>query len=342
VLTPSEATAVRQLISRSEPRLVDLPGAAPLPRRTFQTIRQRVYQRGWIRDRFLPSPSRFGVERVTIALVAAHADKAASLVGEWRARPENVLLWASDDSVLGVFLSRRGSGESLSGVLEAEGTSRESYVLEVDGRPEAIPSYFDFEAAWVRATGLSGLTGYPRSLFGPSGGPGGSGPAELLPSHRRAVEELLRATSEPLGPAEERPITSRLFQRRAEERLVRLGWVSFRSFLDPAAVAGSVSGFPSWLAFVHGSLLPGAGPPELFRALVGECGVGPFLYVTDDRELLFATLSRGPGAPGEPGRAPVLPTVRTYLEDIDVVRWPLVSTRVVTDHAFGRLLGHGP
>ena len=338
VLSPAEATAVWALIARSRSIVAPVNGIPPLPRRTFQTVRQRVYQRGWITDRFIPSPSVFGNGRFVFALSEPLSDKAAALVDFWKTRSDNLLLWASDESIFGVFFQPEDDSGDFVQELAIEESSRDHCVIRVACRRETIPAYFDYEAAWIRATGLPGVTGYPRSIQRDWKVPQGNGIRQPTPTQGRAVTELAGAVPYPAGQAVFGGLGIGFGRRAAEERCIRRGWATFRSFLNPIEVARSVTGFPSWCAFVWGKLLPEVNIPEFFQVLVAEAVVSPFLFVTDQQKVLFATLSRGPGNRGNLERGPVLAIVRRYLRDISVVRSPLISTRVITDHEYRPLL----
>jgi hypothetical protein len=339
VLTSAESIAVWHLIARSRRSMGPVDGIPSLPRRTFQTVRRRVYERGWIVDRFVPSPSVFGTGRIVFGLSQPLSDRAAYLIERWRARPETVLLWASDESVFGVFLEPVGDDHSLVDGLDIDRSSRDHCLIRVSLNRASVPAYFDYEAAWVRATGLPGVIGYPRSV---QRDPSISGRINIrTPSltQRQAVADLANSAAEHSRPPTAGPVASWLNRRSAEEKFMREGWGMFRSFLNPVEVARSVTGFPAWCAFVRGMLLPAARVRELFQALVAEAVVSPFIFATDEQQVLFATLSEGPGHRRKVDRVPVLAVVRRYLRDIAVVRLPLGSTRIIVDHAYGSNLG---
>ena len=339
VLSAAESIAVWHLIARSRPAMAPVDGIPPLPRRTFQTVRRRVYERGWIADRFVPSPSVFGSDRIVFALAQPLSDRAADLVGRWRSRPENVLLWASDESILGVFLDPRSDAHPLWAGLDIERSSRNYCVIRAAPDRSGVPVYFDYEAAWVRATGLPGVVRYPRGLERDSSTTNGNKVRSPSPPQRRAVADLASDVRTHSGTAANGPFASWLERRSAEERYIRKGWGTFRPFLNPIEVARSVTGFPAWSAFVWGTLLPEVRVQDLFQALVAEAVVSPFLFVTDGPNVLFATLSEGPGNRRRVERVAVLAVVRRYLRDIAVVRWPLGPTRAIIDHAYGSNLG---
>jgi hypothetical protein len=313
-------------------------GLPALPRRTFQTVRRRVYDRGWIVDRFVPSPDVFGTGRIVFGLSQPLSDRAGYLEERWRARPENVLLWASDESIFGVFLEPERDAGSLEEALDIDRSSRDHCLIRVTPTRAGLPVYFDYEAAWVRATGLPGVIGYPRSVQRESSISGGKKVRSPSPIQRQAVADLAYEDFGRTGRPAPGPFAPWLDRRSAEEKCIRKGWGTFRSFLNPVEVARSVTGFPAWCAFVRGMLLPEARVRDLFEALVAEAVVSPFIFATDEHQVLFATLSEGPGNRRSVERVPVLSVVRRYLRDIAVVRWPLGPTRVVVDHAYGSSL----
>jgi hypothetical protein len=338
VLTRAEATVVWLLISRLDSRSNHPAGPSGIPRRTLQTVRQRVYLRGWIRDRYIPTPTLMGLDRLTFALMEPHSERAGLLVQRWKARPENILLWTSGEAVFGVFISSKRGQNELAAYLTSDASTHDHYLLEVECLRNSIPVYFDFEAVWVRWAGLPRVTDYPRSLQSSWSDPSGSAPTLPSTSQLKGVERLA-STFMTEGETSMHPsVISRILGRKAEERYLGCGWVAFRSFLDPISVSRSVTGFPSWCVFVRGNLSPQVRPPDLFQALVGPAAVSPFLFVTDQKRVLFGALSMGPGVSQLEGRAPVLPAVQAYLRDISVSRWPLGTTRIITDHRYDRVL----
>jgi hypothetical protein len=336
-LTHSEAVVVGLLIARSHRRLRMEPGLDVPGRSTLQTVRQRAYIRGWVQDRYIPAPAAFGLDRLVIALARPPLDRASSLVERWRSRAENVILWACDEGVLGVFLERtaRGSRRLLPSLEEDDDVATQT--LEVDCRRETIPVYFDYELAWARATGLPGVSsGYPRTFPGLTASPRIA--PIVIPSPPQ-VQGLRSLVSTPTGRTGPSPSRFSFLAGGLERRAERRGWIGFRSILDPIAVATSVSGFPEWCSFVRGTLLTPARPDQLFRGLVATAIVSPFLFATDGLHVLFGVLSTGPRTRRQVERLPVLPTLQSYMQDIVVEHWPLGSTRVLTDHQYGRAIG---
>jgi hypothetical protein len=272
---------------------------------------------------------------MVFTLARPPVDQNQNVVREWKNHPENALLWSSGEGVFGVFLS--SSRSKLARVLVDQSFRVETLVLEVECGEDSIPVFFDYELAWVRANGLPGITsGYPRSIPHPSASSGERNPA--LPSS--AQKAGLRTLLEEGGQAPRLPsVGFHLLRRGLEEKSQRMGWVAFRSILNPMAVAASVTGFPGWCSFAHGALLPSAQPLDLFRALAGPASVSPFLFASDGEQVLLGVLSMGPGTRAPIERVSVTKTLERYLHAISVVQWPLGTTRIVTDHEYGRAIG---
>ncbi len=195
--------------------------------------------------------------------------------------------------------------------------------------------YFDFEGAWSRVLGLSGTQTYPKPLP--------SAPPDLRPRRRPSVEEVAGLTTVPfLAPdtssagvrAARRLSRSTRYRRRLEPYIAR------RYFLDPTALPGYLQWTLGSVVFVHGRLRDGSSPESPFLFLVTECGVRPFLYVTDGRDVLLAALSPAPPGPGsrasEP-KPPVTDGLRRFLEGIEVFREGVSGLTALTNHRYDRL-----
>jgi hypothetical protein len=270
-------------------------GGRELPRRTRQTVLQRIYQRGWVHDRYVPSPALVGRPHVTFALAQPFSEDVVRAAQRWQRASGGVLLWVSPETLFGVYFSRDVRARSrLVESLTASVKERTEIVLSVDLREQSVPVYFDFEAAWNRVAGRAGAISYPHSLAGTGVHPDRP---ESEPPSARAYRSLSELVARPFPSGRFVPSgmgASLHLGGVPEQRYLRHGWVERRTFLEPTEVARWVSDFPRRLAFVHGELLPGATAPRLFRALVEGCRINPFLYVTDDRHVLLATFSHDP------------------------------------------------
>ncbi|MCI4323111.1 MAG: hypothetical protein L3K03_03675 [Thermoplasmata archaeon] len=318
------------------------PGSGTeVPRRTRQTVVQRIYQRGWVHDRYVPNPAWIDRPFVTFALAQPYSEEVVRAAQRWRQEAGTVLLWVSPETLFGVFFSRDERSRSrLAEKLRSSVRDRTEILLALDLREQAIPVYFDFEAAWSRVAGLSGAISYPHSLPGVVVDPARS---EGEPSGGRNLRPLseLVGTSFPSGRFRSPRLGSSLHIRgNVEQRYLRHGWMERRTFLEPTEVARWVSDFPRRVAFVQGEMLPGATAPALFHALVEECRINPFLYATDHQRVLLATFSQDPGtrrSEREIPRAGVLATLQKSLRGITIVRDSLDSMSTLVDHRYDHL-----
>ncbi|HEV2165514.1 MAG TPA: hypothetical protein VGS23_00825 [Thermoplasmata archaeon] len=274
---------------------------------------------------------------MVLAWARPSVDLLPTLAERWRESVENVHLWAGGEGLFGIFIANQKSTKRLQGRLAGDAGSLPLHFLEVPCRQWAVPVYFDFEMAWVRATGLSGVSEEcPRGLPEPPIGPDDSPQSLPSPAQCSALRGLLEAPQQEASPAGRR---WRGFERGIEGRGQRHGWIEHRSLLDPRAVAETVTGFPSWCTLVGGSLLESKRPPELFRTLVAVARVSPFLFASDGKEVLFAALSRGPGVQSDSGRSPVLSTLQSCVRNITVMQWPLTTLRALVSHRYLPALG---
>lgn len=334
VATSAEAAVVQGLLAGAEP--VVREGARPLARRTWQTVRQRVYQREWVHDRYVPDLAAIDRPYLTFALAQPFLEAAPATSRAWRDLRENLLLWSSHELAFGVFASAGGGAlEALRLALSRPGTHRGEFLLSVDTRTPSLPVYFDFEPVWARTVGREALVAYPQPFPGPPSGP----ETTLKPVERGAI---LRLLGRPFLPGGSGRLTTReggLFARTWERRCLASGRVRHRTFLDPAQVARWLTGFPPQVAFLHATLRPGRTSEGLFHTLLAECGLRPFLYATDGSTVLLGHLAHAPGI-RQTGReqdggklATLLPS---WLAEIAVVREPLESLLTIVNHRYDR------
>ena len=336
VLTPGEKIVVGALLSGESGSRPSWNRGSDLPRRTEQTVRQRVFARRWVEGRYLVDPAAIGHSIVSIVIARPFADRVRELGSQWSSTPESILVWESPDLVLGIFLSEspKAAGE-LGRQLRESGTERESSILETDCRESTIPVWFDFERMWTKFAGLPGPARYPRGLPRDASTPRSSDDGHLPPRERRALTGLLSESAEPYP----RRFTS------AERVLLRRGAVEHRHILDPMTLSGWLTGFPDGIVIVQGERRPECRPARLFGTLVRDAGVAPFLFAFSEERLLLATLS-GPlgverGAPDRQTARPVLPIIGEHLSRIRVDRAALSTIRRLKSHDYTELLA-GP
>lgn len=336
VLTPAEKLLVGALLSGRS-----APSASAIPRSTRQAATARIYQREWIRDRYVPNPAVLGWPYVTIAWSHPYADRLPEVSRNWAGQGGAVVVWRAHRTLFGVFFSRQqGDRQRLWASLSNPVDGTGSALLAQDLTNSAIPVFFDFEAAWARVSGIEGSASYPESL--PRNARSSEAPpaASLTASERQAIERMVARpfVSSP-RIAEHRPSLRSLF-RGVERRCLRKGLVEARSFLNPVAIAREIAEFPSQVVFVRASLVPPSRPDELFRELVEIGGASPFLYTTDGATVLFASLAAGNQSRSTvravSGQV-VLSILKRRLRSIQIVAENLGDLEVLVDHRYDRL-----
>jgi hypothetical protein len=337
-ISRSEAIAVADLLAGAHPH-AGRPVHGPIPRRTRQAIRQRLVAREVIKERYLPDPAVLGRPLVTFAIAQPFAEKHVEAVRAWRSLDSAVDVWSGQNALFAVFfLAGLQELDALRAQLDKPQLHQTLYFLNCDSRDASVPVFLDYEAAWVRITGLDGTLAYPRAL--PSSSLADvDRPASVPRADREALRSLVLQTPEVglesgsggwmKGPA----------KGMRERRLLRQGMVEFRSFLDPVECSRWASNFPDAVVFVRGTLFGGTGPEALFRALVEECGVSPFLFATDGKAVLFCCLSdhrRDSREPPSSRRVPTLEVMQRFLRQIVVARELLDTLTPVVDHRYDR------
>ncbi len=373
-VTSGEARIISQLLS-GEGQRGQKPHYAGLPRSTYVVARRRIFQERWVYDRYVPNPALLGFARVRLQLARPYAEELHDLSVQWRSDPGAVVLWQHPNLLFGIFFDapvhspsraiprRRGSTAPVAltaGVDEAggpsppveAGTGRQAstvHVIQGDPRTTLLPVYFDPEGAWSRLTRGEGTTAYPRPL---GGRPLPSPARERFQQHPgfpSIVRELLSRT--PSEGMEERPLHLRgtFGLPRSRRRLVELGFVERRLLVDFGRLPPVGGRKVNQVMLLHGALLPGAKVEELFRALVGEAGVNPFLFASDQTSVLVGAYAEGQhpeergrsivtrSEAGPGARTPPLEIFRRFLRGLDPYWADLQGLDVLLDHAYDRL-----
>lgn len=335
-LTPAEAVVIRSLLADEPVPHRERIRRAELPPRTYEVARQRILLAGWVLERYVPDPVRFGLPFARFTLAHPYAEQFRAVSQRWREGPGTAFVWEGPDLLFRVQFEPGPTTSPRSPSPSTEPGCSRSYSLSIDLRRPTLPAYFDFEGAWSRLMDTAGTYRYPRPLLGSEDGATG------LSAPDRTVAAAL--VTRPFLPAGERGAgegTSGVFTRRRQRRLLGDGVVEHRMFLDVTQVPAYQQRRASNVVLVHGELLEGRRPEGLFRALVSECQVTPFLYATDGRDVLLAALAPAPGAARAGLRGGVLATVRASLRAIEVVRTPVETLSTPVNHRYDRLVGNG-
>jgi hypothetical protein len=336
-LTRAEARVIAGLLGSAAATERERLRRISVPRSTYHAARRRAYAEGWLRDRYVPQPERFGLSTALVLAARPFADRGAAMVESWSNTPSCVYLAQGTDLVLGVFLeSDLAAGRArASAILSGNVVSWHQAVL-ADLHGPSVPVYFDYEGLWSHLAEIGGTVAYPRGL---GGTPAADEPTRLSPHQTWAAGELLNrpfVAADPGGGHLVGPFGLPFSQ----QKMVAQGWVSHRVFLDPARLPSFRGHGADQVVVVTGSWKANARAEVLFRTLTQECRVFPFLYAIDGRRAMLGALGRsGPPslAASEPRRA-VLPTLQESIEGIEVTQVPASSLRTLVDHRYDRLL----
>ncbi|MGD0249885.1 MAG: hypothetical protein ABSB97_03215 [Thermoplasmata archaeon] len=126
----------------------------------------------------------------------------------------------------------------------------------------------------------------------------------------------------------------------SQRKMLSRGWVAHRTLLDPARLPPFRGKSADQIVLISGTPRAGARPDVLFATLTREARVFPFLFsVASDRWLLGALGGSNPvGAENRPPRRPVLPTLREFLEGIEIVQEGATGFTAPVDHRYDRLV----
>lgn len=341
-LTDSEARVLAVLLSARADRERERLKAADVPRSTYHAVRRRAYEEGWLRDRYVPHPVPIGRPIVALFLLRPYADRYEELVRTLEADPATVFVWTGSQVALAVAFQREvAETQRLSERLVREKLSPAPLVVATRADGPTVPVYFDFEGLWCNVAGLSGTIAYPHGLGG------GEPPADEDPdptsptSHQWwAISELVRR---PFAAAEQNRgghLIGPFGLPYSQRKILQRGWVVHRTLLDPSRLPPYQGRAADMVVLITGTPKPGGRPDLLFSTLTRESRVFPFLFAVAPGRWLIGALggSNPPPAEIQQVRRPVLPTLRDYLEGIEIVQEPAAGFRTALDHRYDKLL----
>jgi hypothetical protein len=342
-LTDAEARVIAVLLAARPDRERERLHQVPVPRSTYHAVRRRAYEEGWIRDRYIPHPVPLGRPWVTFLVARPFADRADEFAQVVSEDPGNVVLWSGAQVAIAVtFGAQSSDAKRLLGRFASNRLAAAPWSLTVRADAPNIPVYFDFEGLWCHLAGLEGTLAYPHGLGGPlSGQPEGDGAAASLTAHQRwAVEELLRRPFTAADQGRGGHLVGPFGLPFSQRKMLAKGWVTHRTLLDPARVPEHRGKSADQVVFLTGSPKDGARPEALFATLTRECRVFPFLFVVGPDRWLLSALGGSNPPPQDPQspRRPVLPTLRQYLEGIEILQEAAAGFTSKVDHRYDRLL----
>jgi hypothetical protein len=341
-LTDSEARVIAVLLAARPDHERERLHQVGIPRSTYHAVRRRAYEEGWLRDRYIPHPVPLGRPWVTLLVARPYADRYEGFTQEVSGDPGNVLLWTGSQAAVAAFFHARAADPTrLLERLASQRLAAPPLALTVRADGPSVPVYFDFEGLWGHLAGFEGTLAYPHGLGGASVGEGEDSEPVALTDHQRwALAELLRrpftATEQGRGGHLVGPFGLPFSQRR----LLARGWITHRTFLEPSRLPPYQGKAADQIVLISGTPRAGARAEVLFATLTRESRVYPFLFVVGPTRWLLGALGGSAPVPPESraARRPVLPTLREYLEGIEIVQEAAAEFTAPVDHRYDRLV----
>jgi len=328
-ITPAEAGVIASLMAADAIPERERIRASGLSPRTYETARRRSFAAGWVYERFVPDPLAWRLPYLRFDIVRPDPGEEGQFNDRLAAAPGAFHVWRGDGLVF--VASFAGEG----GPRQPDKSAGPGWRLSVDLREPSVPIFFDFEGAWSRIVGIPPRV-YPRSMPSWSGA-GQSGEGRPPVSVRREAETLIRR---PFAGRDGAPSGRHLgswIGLGGGRRAMSARLVQRRCFLDLARLPG----FDGWrlrsVGFVMGPLRAGAGPESLYRELLFEGGMTPFLFASDGESVLIGALSPAPpGAPDRP-RTRISEILASRLESSTLITTPVTSLSTPVAHRYDRL-----
>lgn len=341
-LTDAEARVLAVLLAARPDRERERLRQIAVPRSTYHAIRRRAYEEGWLRDRYVPHPVAFGRPLVTFVLSRPYADRFEELVATVSSDPGTVVVWRGSQLVLAVIFHRKPTeiGRLLTR-LDAGHLAAPATAVTVRTEGPSIPIYFDFEGLWCHVAGFDGTLAYPHGLGGGMLNDADEAePHTLSPHQWWAASELVRRPFAATETGRGAHLVGPLGLPFSQRQLLKRGWVVHRTILDPARLPAYQGRAADQVVLITGTPREGARPDLLFATLSRESRVYPFLFVMGAERWLFGAMGGSAPRPAghEPARRPVLPTLREYLEGIEILQEPASGFLSPVDHRYDRLL----
>ncbi len=345
-LTEAEARVIAVLLAARSDRERERLQLIRVPRSTYHAIRRRAYDEGWIRDRYVPHPAAIGRPCVTFVVARPYADRSEDLLRRLAQEPGTVVVRRGRQIVLSVTMHRRPNEmEKLVGRLESDKLAPHPWSVTVRTEGPTIPVYFDYEGLWCHVAGFDGTLAYPHGLGGGLLNERDEPIDPSLTGHQWwAATELIRRPFAAGEPGQGGHLVGPLGLPFSQRRLLQRGWIMHRTILDPSRLPSYQGRAADQVVLVTGTPRSGARPEELFATLSRESRVYPFLFVTGPDRWLFGALGGTAATPSEAdgARRPVLPTMREYLEGIEILQEPAATFQAVVDHRYDRLVLDAP
>jgi hypothetical protein len=338
-LTKNEVRVISTLLGGSLESEEDRIRSSEVPRSTYLEIKRRLYSNGVLEDRYVPAPAVVGAYSVSFLLSRPFSEQRVSAIEKISNERGAILVWSGAQSILStIFHSSSQDAKSFRNVaVEEESFGRVLAHIEIHPEEPTVPVYFDYEGAWNHFSQLEGSTRYPREL------PFGRG--TVNPPTSKFKNGLMDLLTRPFGNGTtSRPphLLSPSRLTHSQRRMLYRNYIEWRTFLCLKYLGRFDGRRMTHIVLVSGKMRLQDTMPDLFRALVGGCGVFPFLFAFDSSDVILGLLAAG-GAPssdglGSPGpRIPVLPTISQFLSNIEIIRESISHLSVHRSHRYDLL-----
>jgi hypothetical protein len=335
-LTSAEARVIASLLAADAIPERDRIRASGLSPRTYETARRRIFAAGWVYERFVPDPIAWGRPTLHFELTRPEPGTEAEAAERLGASGSAFHVWRGPGLVFSASFCPETPGDEPPVRSRLSAARDASWQMDVDLRLPSVPIFFDLEGAWSRVLGVAPRV-YPRPLPTWSGSrppDQGRPPAALL----REVELLIRRPFAPGGGASSGRHLGSWIGFGGGRRALATGLVQRRCFLDLTRI----SEFDGWrlqsLGFLFGNLRTGEHPETLFRELLSDAGMTPFLFATDGKSVLIGALSPAPRSARTPPRTRISEIFARRLETWTLASAPATSMTTRVDHRYDRLL----
>jgi|HubBroStandDraft_1064217.scaffolds.fasta_scaffold45688_2 hypothetical protein len=290
--------------------------AAGVPRTTFQVVRQRAFDSGWIREGYIPNPAVFGGAKLDFRLRQPFAEEWVSDTRSGTS-PGTLTVWGSPELILTVTLLRGKEAELGE---ESRVIDNSAWEVRLTTDSASVLCYFDFEGAWSALGAGMPSRVYPRS-FPVLNLPPRFRSSRGLTVVEREVVGLLSRPASGGGPVEPRRGFSFARLPRKLRRLFDYGAVDRRVIPDFRVVPPWHENRVATHTFVSGKFRAGSSSTGLFQDLIHGARVHPYLYASDKNTVLMAAVGLGVPLKSHAREKP-LNVLIAHLDDIVVRRAP--------------------
>lgn len=315
--------------------------ASGLPRSTYQEAKRRLYQEGYLLNRYIPDPHLVGLQGFRVLVARPFVNELSALARKLEEDRTTVTLWVGPTTLLAV----QGVPEKTRGFPPASDLPGTLASVRVTPHPDQLPVFFDLEGTWARVAGAAGPRRYPQGVPHRSLDLGDR--AKVPPRVLQGVRDLL---ARPFGPglsAREESQLAAPFLPRSQRLALAQGWASWRVLFSLSKKLECEGRELRQLILITGRLKPSVRLRDLTGALAQRTGSCPFLAASDGTQVVLGALG-GVGARAEGARGgSVLGTLNARLDDLQVVREDLSTLEARVDLRFDRLVtavgsGHSP